>query len=435
MQDTKQFLGFAGDVRVEKCSVISSTGIEYSLKSQLIGLQIFEDLYSPFITGTLIFKDSLDFVNALPFIGQETLSLKVYTPTLEKQGAMIDAQFFIHKMKDREYQNERSVIYEMNFISKEFITDVNMKLSKPYSGKVSEIVKSVLTDKNIAFNTTKKLNIEETKNSIKFISNYWSPVRIVNYATSHALNREGSPSYIFFENRDGFNFGSIDTLLSSTKIQQEFSYNSNTQNIKRGGGSVRDLNQDYKRITSISVTDGFNGMDRLRSGMLASRLYSYDITSKTVDVKNFDIFSNFKNKKHLNKYPTVSTKLPTFYTSKILILPKQTEQFTGYLDVSNIKFIQTRLSEINQINDFKITITVPGRFDYTAGQIVFLKTFQVEPITKEETLNENLDKIFSGKYIIAAINHFVSRTEHECTIELVKDSYSSDVLVTKNKGK
>lgn len=435
MQDSKEFLAFAGDVRVEKCSVISSTGVEYSLKAQLIGLQIFEDLYSPFITGTLIFKDSLDFVNALPFVGQETLSLKVYTPTLEKKGGVIEGQFHIHKMKDREFQNERSIIYEMNFISKEFLTDANIKLSKAYSGKVSEIVKNLLTDKTVAFNTTKKLNIEETNNSIKFVSNYWSPIRIVNYCASHALNKEKSPSYIFFENRDGFNFGSIDTLMSSNTIQQEFSYNSASQTIKPTGGSARDLNVDYKRITSFSVTDGFNSMDRINSGMLASRLFSYDITSKNVSVKNYDIFSNFKNKKHLNKYPTVSTKLPTYYTSKIMIVPKQTEQFTGFIDVSNINFIQTRISELNQANDFKITITVPGRFDYTVGQVVRIKSFQVEPISKEESLRDNIDKIFSGKYMIAAINHFVSRREHECTLELVKDSYVGDVLNTKTKGK
>lgn len=433
MAETTQTLSFAGDVTVQKCSVISSTGVEFSVKGQLVALQIFEDLYSPFISGTIIFKDSLDFVNALPFIGQETLSLIVYTPSLERNGGKIEGQFYIHKMKDREYDGDRSVVYEMSFISKEFLNDINIKISRGYQGKVSDIAREVLTDKSAAFNTVKKLNIEESKNSIKYVSNYWSPVRNMNYIADRALNNTGSPSYVFFENRDGFNFGSLDVLMSSdNKAVQKFNYSNSTRNISNSGSSSRDFNQDYKKISTFSVTDGFNTMERLRNGMIASRLYSYDLTSKQIDIRNFDIFSNFKQKKHLNAFPTVSTNLPAYYTSKMLLVPKSTMQFTGFDDVSNTKFLQRRISELNQANDFKLTITVPGRLDYTVGQTVVIQSFQVEPIKSSDTLSEITDKIFSGRYLISAINHFITQKSHECTIELVKDSYIKDVFKGSN---
>jgi hypothetical protein len=429
MAENTQTLSFAGDVTVQKCSVISSAGVEFSVKGQLIGLQIFEDLYSPFISGTVIFRDSLDFVNALPFVGQETLSLIVYTPSLERNGGKIEGQFYIHKMKDREYDGDRSVVYEMSFISKEFLNDVNVKMSRGYQGKVSEIAREVLTDKSAAFDTVKKLNIEESKNSIKYVSNYWSPVRNMNYLADRALNKTGSPSYVFFENRDGFNFGSLDLLMSSdNKPVQKFNYSNSTRNISNSGSANRDFNHDYKKISTFSVTDGFNTMERLRNGMIASRLHSYDLTSKQIDIRNFDIFNNFKEKKHLNAFPTVSTNLPAYYTSKMLLVPKSTMQFTGFDDVSNIKFLQRRISELNQANDFKLTITVPGRLDYTVGQTVVIQSFQVEPIKDRDTLSEISDKIFSGRYLVSAINHFITQKSHECTIELIKDSYIKDVF-------
>jgi hypothetical protein len=33
------------------------------------------------------------------------------------------------------------------------------------------------------------------------------------------------------------------------------------------------------------------------------------------------------------------------------------------------------------------------------------------------------DKIFSGTYLIAAINHYIDKEKHECHMELIKDSF------------
>lgn len=422
-------LSFAGDFSLEKCVVISSTGVQFDIRNQVLGIQIYEDLYSPFISGTVIFKDSLDFMNALPFVGQESLDLVIYTPGLEKHGGKISAQFYIHKLKDREFDANRSVLYEMCFISREFLSDVNVKLSRAYQGKVSDIVKELLYDKSVGFNAAKKVNIEETKNSIKYVSNYWSPLKNINYLTDHAVNTRGSPSYLFFENREGFNFGSIDLLMSDeNKVKQEFNYSDFNQIVNPNGSSARNVNLDFQRITDFHVTDGFNTIERMQNGMIASRLYSHDLTGKQIHVKNFDIYSNFKEKRHLNPYPTVSKHLPSYYTSKKLIVPKSTMQFTGFGDISNVSYIQRRISELSQARDFKINITVPGRFDYTVGQVIRVKTFQVEPMSKNEPNKDLLDKIFSGKYIIAAINHSLTMKSHECNIELIKDSYNSDLF-------
>ena len=67
-----------------------------------------------------------------------------------------------------------------------------------------------------------------------------------------------------------------------------------------------------------------------------------------------------------------------------------------------------------------IRIVVPGRTDYTAGQKVNVKLDKVEPVSKNDTDTE--DKMFSGDYIISAINHYISREMHECHMELIKDS-------------
>jgi hypothetical protein len=74
-----------------------------------------------------------------------------------------------------------------------------------------------------------------------------------------------------------------------------------------------------------------------------------------------------------------------------------------------------KLAEAN-----KLEITVPGRADYTVGQKVNVTLNKIEPITKKE--QDITDKMFSGNYLISAINHYVDRNKHECHIELVKET-------------
>jgi hypothetical protein len=74
-----------------------------------------------------------------------------------------------------------------------------------------------------------------------------------------------------------------------------------------------------------------------------------------------------------------------------------------------------KLAEAN-----KLQITVPGRTDYTVGQVVEVQLNRIEPFSKKETDTD--DQMFSGRYIIAAINHYVDRERHECNLELIKES-------------
>ena len=414
---------FAGDIKIDKLNILSHDLVTYSIKNQLVSIQIFEDVLSPFISGVLTFKDSLDFMNALPVIGQETLDVDMWTPTLKNTKARINTQFAISELKNREYVGERSVVYELSFISKEAITDLNIKISKSYSGVVSEIAQKVLQHDFVKFDKTKKLCIETTKNSVKYVSNYWSPIRNMNFLSEYAINESGSPSYVFFENRDGFNFGSIETLAASPLITQEFKYDSSTQEVLPSGGSVRDVNRDFQRITQFSLKNGFNIIRRLNSGMVASAAFGYDITTKRFQIKPFDYFTTFPKRKHCNDFPLINNKIPYFYTAKLLMAPNPYENFSGAASNTNFSFIQQRISEIQQGSDFRIEINVPGRLDYTAGQIVRITSFQVAPLNQTESTRAQLDMIFSGRYMITAINHFITRDSHQCSIELSKDSY------------
>jgi hypothetical protein len=421
-----QVLRFAGDVSIDKVKIITAKGFYQDVGAQVINVQFYEDLFAPFITGSLILKDSLDLVNLFPFIGEEYLELEISTPTLDKNN--IKGKYYIYKMTNREMSGDKSVVYQLHFISVEAVVDLNKKTSRVFGDKISKLVEPFIKDKTFGLESNKKVVIEDTLNNTKYISNYWTPIENIMYLADTAINTNRSPSYVFFENRDGFYFISLERLYTNA-VFQDFVYDKYTRDDRPGGGSIRNPEKDYKRILEISIPTAFDYMDRIRSGMLSSRQVSYDVTKKTYSAKNYNMFQRFEQQKHLNKYPINSDRSIFRAASRIITYPKNFGNFNGFGDVTNAKSNQERLSLLKLAEANKINITVPGRCDYTVGQKIKLDLKRIEPLSKKD--GDTTDKMFSGNYIIAAINHYVDREKHECYMEIIKESSMMDMNRTK----
>lgn len=415
----KNYLRFAGDVNIDRVIITTSRGVFQDITGQVIQVQIFEDLFAPFTTGSLVLKESLDLTNLLPFIGEEYLQMRITTPTVT--GGVIEGTFHVYKMSDRTKVGDRSVAYELNFISIEALIDTNKKISKVFSGRISDIVGTFVTDQMDGLESKQKFLVENTRNSIKYISNFWSPIKNLTFLADNSISESQSPSFLFFQNRDGFNFRSLESLYKGQVIQ-EFVFDRYTRDTMPLGGNSLNIAEDYKRISTFELPAPFDYMDRLRSGMMASRLISYDSTKKTYTAKNYSALNRFDAQTHLNPYALFSERAPVRASASMINFPRAYETFTSFGDTTNAKIVQERISFLKMAEAQKLTVSVIGRCDYTVGMVVSVYFNKMQPITQRDTQDEITDKIFSGKYLVAAINHVISPEGHECAMELVKDS-------------
>jgi hypothetical protein len=421
--NTSEQISKAGDVRVELVQITTEQGFYQNITGQVIGIQIFEDLFSPFITGTLEIRDSLDLMNVFRFNGEEFLELKLSTPTLEKGN--IDDRFYIYKMADRAMIGDRATVYTLHFISIEALVDLNKKISKTFSGKCSDIATTLLTDKVHGLQTTKPINVEETVNATKYISNYWSPIKNLNNVVETSVNKNKSSSYVFYEDRYAYNFVSLESLYTKD-IFQLFVYDNYVRdNLPDSTRSLKNVDEDYKRIRSMRTPVAFDYIERIRGGMFGSEMYNYDLSTKRVIHKSYSMLEAYPEQKHLNKFPLASNKATHNSSAMILNIPKYHNNFAGFGDSTNAGSIQNRISLVAQIDANKLEITVPGRFDYTVGLKIELKLYKIEPNDKSD--NETLDEMLSGVYLISAINHYINRNMHEITMEIVKESLLIDL--------
>lgn len=414
---------FAGDINIRRLEVVSSANFKVDMTNQLIGMEIYEDIFSPFMTMAISIRESQDFINALPLRGEEILNLEISTPTLKNEDQVIKGKFYIYKLSDRQMITDRNSAYTLYCISYEALVDLNMKQSKGYSGNISEMASAFLQKEG--FNTTKKINVEPTKNSTKYTSNFWSPVRNLNFLTTAAVNGSGSPSYLFFENRKGFNFVTLDSLYKQSTFQKFIKDNYVRDNDKNV--SYRNLDRDYQRIIDFKVKVSYDALQVTNNGAYASRVYAFDLVKKKLFAKDYDALSNFNGSAHLNKNPLYTTRKPVSSMNLIFKEMRHYAVFNGFQDTSNVAIMQQRNSMIALLRSSVIEITVFGRTDYTIGQKVFVEVPKPTIITEKDKndLNSNdgtIDKTYSGNYIITAINHVINRNSHTCLLELSKES-------------
>ena len=407
----------AGDIEIKQIDLVG----KYSTTS-LVGLytevQIFEDIFSPFITGTITITESFDLINKLPLIGEEFLILDLTTPGFEKR---IKGRFYVFKCSEKVAIRDKLSGYTLSFISIDAVNDLNIRLNNAWSGFCSDIAFRLIAKDKAGVQTEKPINIEDTINGIKFVCNNWSPVKAINYVAEKSVNKDGISSYLFFENRDGFNFVSLHTLYQGNTIQ-DFIFDNYERTETNVGDTIRDAEQDYRRIITMSMPSGFDFIDRLSKGMFTSNLTSYDMVTKRFKRQYFSYQEEFNKIPHLNKFPLNSTEVISAPDSLVYNKIKHTAMHNGFDDVSNSDKFLFRLSALANTQGFKLRVETLGRTDYTVGKVISLKTFRLESVNDKS--NDLVDPTYTGKYLISAVKHNIGGNTHTCTLELIKDSLS-----------
>lgn len=423
--NSSELIRHAGDVNIKKIQVASLlTGHTLNITNQVVAIQIYEDLFSPFTTGSLIIKDALNLTNWLPWIGQEWVELDIFTPTMKTH---IKGNYYIYKITDREYVGEKVVAYQVHFISSEALIDLNSAISRPFYGKISDIVGLLCSDPQY-LSTPRGINVEESANSTKFVSNFWSIVKCINYLANHAKTKDGETGFLFFQNRSGFNFCSL-TYLNTLPIHSTFTNGTTNLDVKDSGGSTRVLEREYKKIHEFSVPTVFDYVDRVRNGTYASKLTTHDWTTKRFMVNIYDYLKEFKSSTRLNQFPITNNDVVASAAAMPLTMEFSTQMHTGFGDVTNRKIVQDRISRLKQAEAFKVRITVKGRTDYTVGMKVELDINTPSPSLVDDAGKALKDVQFCGKYLVSAINHYIDTiTGHECHMELIRDTFDSDPI-------
>ena len=417
---SKNTLYNAGDVVVDSIVVFGENSVVHNITDQVVELEIYESIEDVFMSGHVIINDGVSLYSLFPFVGKEIIEINFHTPNFP-ESCKFSQRFYIHRVSDKE-SSGRVGVYTLFFSSYEYIRDAMTRVSCSFKGNASSVVEKLMGSGYL--NATMPTHIEDSKNQVAFVSNFWTPTKCIEYVSRQALNYKGNPNFLFFQNHNGFLFISLDTLFDKVEehIYQLFAY-TDEKRLAQSNDLLtmqKSHNDDYMKILDYKLRTDYNVFNRLTDGFYGGSTVTYN---PGLHQYNFVAQQpSFGECNHLNKHSPVPIVRPN-YASNMNYIPTTLQVYDGLYDHTDLTMRVKRDAIMSRLKSTEIDIVVNGRCDYVVGQIVSV----ILPKDRQYVTDENRDLVLSGNYLVHSIVHHIVRGKHTCVLGLCKDSYLIDI--------
>ena len=257
---------FPGDFEVQSIFLTSPSFKDpektIDLSSAWTEINLFEDIYSPAISGDFTVVSSGGFVEGIPIIGEETLEIHMSTagaetppmpypgphsadePITKSVNPLIIGKYRIYKNDPPQplAKVDGTFSYKFYFVSEEMITNMKTKVQKAYPTTMSfgaayptmsspsssdeitidQITRSLFYDCFIGAKkpadqnpTSKNFLVEPTTGTVSYVIPNWTPFQALNFLAGRAVSvnyRTSGSNFVFYETLRGYRFVSIETL-------------------------------------------------------------------------------------------------------------------------------------------------------------------------------------------------------------------------------
>jgi len=439
----------AGSVNIQEIKLLSSNNVEIDLNEFLVEVNLYEDIFSSHLYGDIFLSDSRNLIDLLPIIGEEYLNLTFFTPGFEQYK--IQKTFRVFRLSNRQIVRDNNTqTFVLHFASIELFYDMLLPLYKSFTGKITDLVEEIFFEyvaesRNLVLNdngssdfsttNTPLTIINDTSNSVKFVSPGWSPFKCINWLASKSIPKEGvSKNFLFWESNKSFYFGSIEYLfkdaLENKNIVGVYSYSPNNNKNNKD----RDVAKEMFTITDIEMVQTTDHVKNYTNGYLANRLITLDLFNKKYEFFDYDYVEEYKKSYHTSgqgdkAVPVFVSESPRNFSSSISfypVNPKLFNSFPGNVSEKIGEIHGNRKSTLLDLTNLKLNITVPGRSDVEVGNLIYIKFPALGPAIESDANKEHIDRSYSGYYLITAIHHRLTGLEHVMIMEVVKDSLKVD---------
>ena len=285
-------MSYAGEFILEKCEIVACGDSRVDVSKEMMQIDIYEDINSPLLQGSLVFTDNFGLTNTMPIIGQEILRLKIRTPSITSGGAfgeekIIDRQFYINKVNSVKSINPNVQAVSVDFISMEGIRNNRTIVDRILTGTYSDIAKQMLKSD---LKTKKTVFVEESSGVKKIIANEKTPIDIILQCKREAVSKEnGQPTYRFFETLTGFHFRSIQSMYADD-VEQQYTIVENETTLDGRPNHIA----EFARIRDHNINRNPDTMSGTVNGQFSSELTVHDIFNKDIITTNFNYFDQFE---------------------------------------------------------------------------------------------------------------------------------------------
>lgn len=424
-------------------SIDGSKTIDLSGSSSLLFLDYFEDILSPCITMTVQVVNSTSLVNILPIRGGEKVFLSIETAfgTFEFDG---EYALYVSGVSGI-VADSTAETFNLNLVSREAITNETARCFRRYSGSIDQTITKILKD-DLLTDKFKSDNIEKTANSYVFIGNQKKPFHTLTWLCPKSMpssksygasgtsgkgaqaQAKGVSGFLFYENRDGFNFRSIDSLVKDTKVQIGSADSESIPTYVYTPITEANAPVNEFRVLNYYTEKNNNLLTNLRVGMYSNYTYFYNFYNFQFDQIKYSLKDEIKNANTLGADANValsnelgdSPSRIMYRTADTGVLDNRTDGNTGNHKLSgrdNADMAKS-FSRYNLLFTQSLNMVVPCNINLKVGSIVKVEFPRIEPSERVE-----IDDQQSGYYLIKELRHHMEPETMVTSLKLIRDSY------------
>jgi hypothetical protein len=425
------------DVRIEQLKIVGSSGQTLALDFDFDTINIHEDLFAPVISGSMQIDDSGGKFAKLDLHGNEQLIISFTRPGVNEADAKYTKSFRIYKSTDRRPQQvSQSHRYILHFCSEELLFSNQVTLSrKLLGGNAAQYVLRICR-KDLKINPKKLTpsNFERSTGATEFILTQYKPLEAIDYLAAHTYN-DNESTFWFFENKDGFNFMSLEKMLNRDSIMT-LKYNKAkvTQDQRTSAYA------NFDDITDFNFAKSFDVLDNTGKTSHNGRLFTLDLITQEYKKKDYSYvnefskhqlmdkdgwfpFNNATNRNDKTMYEEYGTEINYWLTNKENNnLQYFKDRSVRSMDTNIERTLLQRKAQMNMLRNTEIDVIVAGNPALTVGKMVEV---ELPAFTQEDENMRSIDPYYSGRYLITAVTHVLAGKTLQTKMRLAKNSVKS----------
>ena len=398
---------------------IIKDGKEQPLQGKTINFNYYESLYSPVVSANMMFVDAggstaddkqniTSIKEGLPITALEDVQVKIQT----KFGTLDFTKdaFKVTSSPIMDQESNRMTVL-LNLINDKEIKNSELPIFDRFVGKISDTVIKILQQKLQI--SRDKIDVEQTKNSYGITGKGRGALNIILDLCRRSVPVKGDAGYFFYQTQDGFNFKSIDFLLSQDSKQKYVYSGALKENLENS-------DNDFKILLAPSIKKDQDITKALKNGTYVNRNVFFN--PQTFEHSEI-IFS--VNKDGVKK--TLGGDLP--------VKPEDVKGFTKtnhhILDIGSFEtqnqnpnndpreWQATSQMRYNLLHSIVMNIQIPCNTELRAGDIIEI---DIES-QQEDKVDSPSDEQQGGKYLILHLCHHFDTLRSYTSLTLVRDSY------------
>ena len=409
------------------------------LSNSVLAVSYFENILEPCITMQVVIASSSSLLNLIPIRGGEKVNFEIEVGndefTLLEESAM-----YVYMVSGLDATKMRET-FTLHLASEEYFTNETKRCFKKYEKEtISTHVKDILTDKSQnGLGTDKEIFVEDTFTKYAFTANGRKPFGVMqwlgpksislvpgekgNSGKDYSAKAKGIAGFLFFENKDGFHYKSIDSLVSKTEIGM---HSSNSKDILEFfyAGQMPEMEQTAADIISWNMDKNMDLRKALRIGMYSNFTYFYDTKTNKLTGYRYSLKDELDNTTAPRLGADGELVGSIFADSPSRVLFKISDHGTmeksagtedsGTDDADMAK----SFARYNLLFTQSLNILVPVNIKLKVGDVIYCEF---------KTINSDksnfADPEMSGNYLIRELRHSFVPNQSTTSLKLMRDSY------------